>query len=255
MRQYIVPGSLALNVMSARVLVVSASGVVASSATGAVVSYVTVRSAPSTTVTVLPGMSVTANATLRPTVLRAPTTGIAAARVSLVTCCCRVSAPRMSGGVAAACVGKAASVSLRDDTVALSTDTTTAASPAFAQSSLCNVPEFQTYAGQQVTGRMEVRTGARCSIGMINSNGPTYSSQILARPVYGTVTMNGPRTVSALFAGGAGDKVALPGFGSFQKSHRAAREGRNPQTGETIQIKASNGVKFSAATGFKSAVN
>jgi hypothetical protein len=66
-----------------------------------------------------------------------------------------------------------------------------AASPAFAQSSLCNVPEFQTYAGQQVTGRMEVRTGARCSIGMINSNGPTYSSQILARPVYGTVTMNG----------------------------------------------------------------
>ena len=35
-------------------------------------------------------------------------------------------------GVAAACVGKAASVSLRDDTVALSTDTTTAASPAFA---------------------------------------------------------------------------------------------------------------------------
>jgi DNA-binding protein HU-beta len=53
----------------------------------------------------------------------------------------------------------------------------------------------------------------------------------------------------------AGDKVALPGFGSFQKSHRAAREGRNPQTGATIQIAASNGVKFSAAAGFKSAVN
>ncbi len=53
----------------------------------------------------------------------------------------------------------------------------------------------------------------------------------------------------------ADDKVALPGFGSFQKSHRAARQGRNPQTGATIEIMASNGVKFSAAAGFKSAVN
>ncbi|MBJ7281953.1 MAG: HU family DNA-binding protein [Acidimicrobiia bacterium] len=53
----------------------------------------------------------------------------------------------------------------------------------------------------------------------------------------------------------ADDKVALPGFGSFQKSHRAARQGRNPQTGATIEIAASNGVKFSAAAGFKSAVN
>ena len=53
----------------------------------------------------------------------------------------------------------------------------------------------------------------------------------------------------------ADDKVALPGFGSFQKSHRAARQGRNPQTGATIEIAASNGVKFSAAAGFKLAVN
>ncbi len=53
----------------------------------------------------------------------------------------------------------------------------------------------------------------------------------------------------------AGEKVALPGFGSFNKSHRAARQGRNPQTGATIEIAASNGVKFSAAAGFKSAVN
>ncbi|MEI6570909.1 MAG: HU family DNA-binding protein [Actinomycetes bacterium] len=53
----------------------------------------------------------------------------------------------------------------------------------------------------------------------------------------------------------ADEKVALPGFGSFNKSHRAARQGRNPQTGATIEIAASNGVKFSAAAGFKSAVN
>ena len=45
---------------------------------------------------------------------------------------------------------------------------------------------------------------------------------------------------SVVEAVAAGDKVALPGFGSFQKSHRAAREGRNPQTGATIQIAASN---------------
>ncbi len=39
-------------------------------------------------------------------------------------------------------------------------------------------------------------------------------------------------------------KLTLVGFGTFQKSHRKARKGRNPQTGETIQIKAANVVKF-----------
>jgi DNA-binding protein HU-beta len=53
----------------------------------------------------------------------------------------------------------------------------------------------------------------------------------------------------------ADDKVTLPGFGSFSRSSRAARTGRNPRTGEPVQIAASKGVKFSAGAAFKSAVN
>lgn len=49
--------------------------------------------------------------------------------------------------------------------------------------------------------------------------------------------------------------VTLVGFGSFKKTRRAAREGRNPRTGEKIQIKAANQVKFSAGSKLKEAVN
>ena len=50
-------------------------------------------------------------------------------------------------------------------------------------------------------------------------------------------------------------KVAIAGFGNFELSHRSARSGRNPQTGETIQIAASNVPKFKAGKKFKDAVN
>lgn len=53
---------------------------------------------------------------------------------------------------------------------------------------------------------------------------------------------------------GAGTKVSIPGWISFEKTHRAARAGRNPATGETIQIAASNGVKVSAGSKLKAAV-
>ena len=53
----------------------------------------------------------------------------------------------------------------------------------------------------------------------------------------------------------SGDKVQLPGFGSWSSSDRKARTGRNPRTGEPVQIAASKGVKFTAGAGFKSAVN
>tara|TARA_Y100000389_G_C17393018_1_gene480978 strand:+ start:907 stop:1176 length:270 start_codon:yes stop_codon:yes gene_type:complete len=43
-----------------------------------------------------------------------------------------------------------------------------------------------------------------------------------------------------------GDKVSLVGFGTFSVSRRNAREGRNPQTGQTIQIAAKNVAKFKA---------
>ena len=52
-----------------------------------------------------------------------------------------------------------------------------------------------------------------------------------------------------------GGRVSLVGFGSWSVSKRAARTGRNPQTGKTIQIAAKNVVKFKAGAGFSSAVN
>lgn len=52
----------------------------------------------------------------------------------------------------------------------------------------------------------------------------------------------------------SGVKVTIPGWIAFEKTQRAARTGRNPQTGETIQIAASNGVKVSAGTKLKGAV-
>ncbi|MEM6414322.1 MAG: HU family DNA-binding protein [Pseudomonadota bacterium] len=52
-----------------------------------------------------------------------------------------------------------------------------------------------------------------------------------------------------------GDDVRLVGFGTFSASKRAAREGRNPRTGETIQIPASIQPKFSAGKGLKEALN
>ena len=52
-----------------------------------------------------------------------------------------------------------------------------------------------------------------------------------------------------------GKRVSLVGFGSFSVSKRAAREGRNPQTGATIKIKAKNVVKFKAGSYLTDAVN
>lgn len=52
-----------------------------------------------------------------------------------------------------------------------------------------------------------------------------------------------------------GNKVSVAGFGTFKISERSARDGRNPQTGETIKIAASKGVSFKAGTELKSVVN
>ena len=51
-----------------------------------------------------------------------------------------------------------------------------------------------------------------------------------------------------------GERVSLAGFGTFSVSRRAARNGRNPRTGERIPIKARNAPRFSAAKGLKDAV-
>ena len=52
-----------------------------------------------------------------------------------------------------------------------------------------------------------------------------------------------------------GEKISLIGFGTFSVSPRAARTGKNPQTGETIAIPASNAAKFKPAQKLKDAVN
>jgi DNA-binding protein HU-beta len=53
----------------------------------------------------------------------------------------------------------------------------------------------------------------------------------------------------------AGRDIAIAGFGKFSVTERAAREGRNPATGETIQIAASRAAKFSAAAALKQQLN
>ena len=52
-----------------------------------------------------------------------------------------------------------------------------------------------------------------------------------------------------------GDKIQLVGFGTFEVSERAAREGRNPRTGETMTIEASKTPKFKAGKALKDLVN
>ena len=49
--------------------------------------------------------------------------------------------------------------------------------------------------------------------------------------------------------------MQLIGFGTFEVVERAAREGRNPQTGETVKIKASKAPKFKAGKALKDAIN
>lgn len=52
-----------------------------------------------------------------------------------------------------------------------------------------------------------------------------------------------------------GENVGLTGFGSFRTSERAARKGRNPQTGQEIDIAASTAAAFTAGKGLKEALN
>jgi DNA-binding protein HU-beta len=59
--------------------------------------------------------------------------------------------------------------------------------------------------------------------------------------------------IAAELAGGG--ECAVAGFGKFSVSERSAREGRNPATGETIQIAASKAAKFSASSALKKHLN
>ena len=64
-----------------------------------------------------------------------------------------------------------------------------------------------------------------------------------------TAALDGIVTATA-----SGERVSLSGFGTFERRHRAARSGRNPQTGEVIEIPASDVPAFKPATAFKNTV-
>lgn len=53
----------------------------------------------------------------------------------------------------------------------------------------------------------------------------------------------------------SGEEISLSGFGKFKITERAARKGRNPQTGEEIDIEAKSTPKFSPSKAFKEAIN
>ena len=74
-------------------------------------------------------------------------------------------------------------------------------------------------------------------------------SKAAAKSALDSLTTN---VTSALKGGG---KVSLVGWGTWSVSNRAARTGRNPQTGASIQIKAKNVVKFKAGAGLSDSVN
>ena len=76
----------------------------------------------------------------------------------------------------------------------------------------------------------------------------------------GLTKADATRAIDATFATitGAlkkGNKVPVAGFGTFAVSKRAAREGRNPRTGETVKIAARKAVTFKAGSALKEAVN
>ena len=76
----------------------------------------------------------------------------------------------------------------------------------------------------------------------------------------GLSKVDAARAVDSVFDNIAGSlrnkgEVRLVGFGTFSVSHRKATTGRNPRTGETIQIGASNQPKFKAGKALKDAVN
>ena len=80
----------------------------------------------------------------------------------------------------------------------------------------------------------------------------------------GMTKADAARAVDAMFSpdGGViakalkgGKRVQITGFGTFESKHRKARQGRNPRTGQTIQIAATNTPGFRAGKGLKDAIN
>ncbi|MFE6760599.1 HU family DNA-binding protein [Streptomyces sp. NPDC057684] len=88
----------------------------------------------------------------------------------------------------------------------------------------------------------------------------TRSELVAALAERAEVTQKDADAVLAAFAETVGDivakgdeKVTIPGFVTFERTHRAAREGRNPATGETMTIPAGYSVKVAAGSKLKEA--
>ena len=89
------------------------------------------------------------------------------------------------------------------------------------------------------------------------------TKQELAQKVASDAGLNGPDAKAAVDAAfdaitaelAAGGDAAVAGFGKFSVTNRSAREGRNPATGEAIQIAASKAAKFSAGAALKKTLN
>ena len=76
----------------------------------------------------------------------------------------------------------------------------------------------------------------------------------------GTTKQDAERTVDAFLdivvaSAKSGEKVSWPGFGSFSTTTRAARTGRNPQTGQPVAVPESTAMKFSASSVLKAELN
>ncbi len=77
---------------------------------------------------------------------------------------------------------------------------------------------------------------------------------------HGLTKADAKKVVDGVFAAigdaaAAGEEVSLPGFGKFKVKDSPAREGRNPSTGDTIQIAASKKLGFTAAKAIKDKLN
>jgi DNA-binding protein HU-beta len=87
-------------------------------------------------------------------------------------------------------------------------------------------------------------------------NRTEFVAAVAAESGQSQIVVNG--VVDALFnvlasSVAEGTKVTIPGWLAVERNHRAARAGRNPQTGEAIEIKAAFGVKVSAGSKLKAA--
>jgi DNA-binding protein HU-beta len=110
---------------------------------------------------------------------------------------------------------------------------------------------------------MNRRIGLDCRCFEANEGGFLMNKNDLISQVAddsGLSKADATKAVDAVFdniagALGKGGEVRLVGFGTFSVSHRKATTGRNPRTGEAIQIKASNQPKFKAGKALKDAVN